>query len=144
MDEIAALKFAILQSLRDSSPLAVYVGARIYDVAPEEPAKMVSPYIAMGPFSSSDDNAECFESYDITGQIDIYSWGAGEAQSTMEASKISGIVAGIVNSIGDQESDLENGHTLSYLRVRSKRIITASDGKTKHVPITITAIVDKT
>lgn len=144
MDEIAALKFLIIQKLRESAALSAYVGDRVYDVPPEEPAKMTSPYVSMGPFSSSDDNAECFESYDITGQIDVYSWGAGEALSTMQATKISAIVKDVINGTGEQEQALQGGHVLSYLRFRSKRIITASDGKTKHVPITISAIVDKT
>lgn len=142
MDEIAALKAALLEALRASSSLSALVGVRIFDVPPTAPNLPETPYIRLGPFSSQTEGEECFESYDVTGQIDIYSFGAGEAASTMESTKISGIVKDIVNAMQDV-TELQGDHTLSDIRFRSKRSITASDGKTKHVPVTITAIVDK-
>lgn len=144
MDEIAALKLLILERLRASSALSALVGDRIYDVPPGSPQDMTSPYIRFGPFSSQDDAPECFDTYDITAQIDVYSWGELEAASTMESLKISALVKDIINAAGEEESvTLSGGYVLSYMRYRSKRSITASDGKTKQVPITITAIVDK-
>lgn len=143
MDEIAALKFELLAALRASTPLAAFVGNRIFDVSPQAPNLPTSPYIRFGPFTSQDDGPECFETYDIAGQIDVFSWGEGEAASTMEASKISAIVKDIVNGMQD-ETSLPEGYVLTEIRFRSKRVITASDGETKHVPVTIAAIVDKT
>lgn len=143
LDEIASLKQELLNRLRASASLAALVGERIYDVPPVAASDMESPYIRFGEFSSADDGAECFESSDIIGQIDVYSWGSGEGQSTMEALKISGIIKSIINGI-DGDVIMSDGHVLSDIMFRSKRVITASDGKTKHVPITIAAIVDKT
>lgn len=143
LDEIASLKQELLNRLRASSTLASFVSDRIYDVPHASPEELTSPYIRFGLFSSEDDGAECFESFDIVGQIDVYSWGTGEAQSTMEALKISAEVTAIIRAF-EEDTQLLGGHVLSDIRFRSKRVITASDGKTKHVPITITAIVDKT
>lgn len=143
MDEIASLKQELLNRLRASSSLASFVGNRIYDVPTVSPAELTSPYIRFGQFSSEDSGAECFESSDIVGQIDVYSWGTGEAESTMEALKISAEITAIIRAFGE-DTQLSGGHVLSDIRFRSKRVITASDGKTKHVPISITAIVDKT
>lgn len=143
MEEIASLKQELLNRLRASAALSNLVSDRIYDVPPVSPESMTSPYIRFGPFSSEDDGAECFESYDVVGQIDVYSWGDGEAQSTMEALKITAEVTAIIRGF-EADTQLSAGHVLSDIRVRSKRVITASDGKTKHAPITITAIVDRT
>lgn len=143
MDEIAALKQALLDGLKANSALVALVGNRIYDVPPSSPAEMTSPYIRLGPFNSQDDGPECFESYDITGQIDVYSWGVAEAASTMESLKISRLVRDVIDGLGVGQ-EIEGGHVLTEARFLSKRSITASDGKTKHVPITISAIVDKT
>lgn len=143
MDEIASLKNELLKRLRAYAPLAAITGGRIYDVPPVSAEEMTSPYVRFGQFSSSDDGAECFESYDITGQIDVYSWGSGEAASTVEASKISGMIRLVIDDF-DDDIQLSSGYVLGDIRFRSKRVITASDGKTKHVPITINAIVDKT
>lgn len=145
MDEIAALKKALIGRLLESSAVVFFTGDRVYDVIPVEPSKMTSPYIAMGQFTSSDDGPECFETFDVIGQIDVYSWGTGEAASTMEGSKIAAAVkAAVVLMLSETPIDLTEGFVLSDIRVRSHRVITASDGVTKHVPITISAIVDKT
>lgn len=143
MDEIAALKKLLLQRLRESTAIAAFVSDRIYDVPPVSAYEMTTPYIRFGPFTSSDDGAECFESYDIVGQIDIYSNGPDLAASTMESLRISRAVRDVLTAL-ESEEVLEDGHVLSEIRYRSKRSITASDGKTKHVPITFLAIVDKT
>lgn len=143
MDEVSALKKLLLQRLRESSAISALVSERIYDVPPVSASEMTTPYIRFGPFQSSDDVAECFESSDITGQIDVYSTGPGEAASTAEALRISGLIKPILNGF-DEDIDLGGGYVLSYIRYRNKRVITASDGKTKHVPITFSAIVDKT
>lgn len=143
MDEVAALKNMLLQRLRASASISAFVSDRIHDVPPVSAFEMTTPYIRFGPFTSNDDGAECFESSDVTGQIDIYSNGTGEAASTAEALKISALVKSLLNSI-TEDIDLGNGYVLSDIRFRSKRVITASDGKTKHVPITFSAIVDKT
>lgn len=142
MDEIAALKLAILNALRSTTGIQEITGGRIYDVPPESVNERVSPYIHLGPFDSSEVLAECFETYDITGQIDIYSWGINEASSTMESLKISKLVSSLIRSINSDVLDLGNGYQLTEIRVQSKRVLTASDGKTKHVPMTISAIVD--
>lgn len=141
MDANASLKDAVIKALRASPALSAFVGSRIFDVTPQEPNLPSSPYIRMGPYSAQDDGAECFDSSDVTGQIDIFSWGSGEALSTMEASKIAAIVKSIINGMQDV-TELQGGFTLSDIRYRSHRTITASDGKTKHVPLTFTAIVD--
>lgn len=143
MDEVAALKKLLLQRLRESTAVAALVSNRIHDVPPVSAFEMTTPYIRFGPFSSADDGAECFESSDITGQIDVYSNGPGEAASTAEALKISGLIRSILNSF-PEDVDLGDGYILSDIRFRNKRVITANDGKTKHVPITFSAIVDKT
>lgn len=143
MDEIASLKLALIEALRGSSALVAIVSDRIYDVPPGRPEEMTSPYIRFGPFSGEDNGAECFESSDIVGQIDVYSWGSGEAASTMESLKIAAIVRRVIDGMQDVTT-LQGGYVLSDIRFRSKRSITASDGKTKHVPITLAAIVDKT
>lgn len=133
----------MLTRLRASSALSSFVSDRIYDVPPGQPHERTSPYIHMGPWSSTLLQAECFESYDINGQIDIYSWGQGEAASTMQASKISRLVADVAEEMGLDTIILGDSHELKDFRLRSKRILTASDGKTKHIPMSISAIVDK-
>lgn len=148
MDEIAALKFILLERLRANTALVALANGGINDVPPAEVGERVSPYVRFGQFTSSDDGPECFETYDIVGQVDVYSWGAGEAASTMESLRIAALVKAVIREISSEieagEIDLQNGHKLTDIRFRSQRSITASDGVTKHVPITITAIVDKT
>lgn len=143
MDEISALKQALLLALRASTSLAALVDNRIYDVPPTSPALPATPYIRFGPFSSEDSGADCFESYDVVGQIDVYSSGTDEAASTMESNKVAGIVVSIIRAMQDNTT-LSDDHVLSEIIFRNRRSITASDGKTKQVPITFYATVDKT
>ncbi len=143
MDEIAALKLELLNRLRASASLAAFVGDRIYDVPPVSNSELTSPYIRFGLFTSDQFGADCFDSFDIVGQIDIYSWGSGEAQSTMEGLKISAQVKAVIDGM-NEDLTLSDGHTLSSIQFRGKRVITASDGKTKHVPVTFESVVDKT
>lgn len=142
MEEIAALKKIIRDALASSSALALLVGTEIYDVNPGVSGTPKFPYISFGRFSSEDSDAECFDSYEVVGQIDIYSSGTGKAASTAEALEISKIVRQIIRDIPD-DIPLQDGNTLSEVKYRSKAVITAQDGKTKHVAMTIAAIVDE-
>lgn len=137
-DPIYDLKVAIISALKADARVAGFVAGRAFDRVPTGDQAPVAPYISMGPFTATEDSADCIDGLDIGLQIDVWSWGDGEAYSTAECSKIAQAVR---RALHDQELDLsETG--LVNLRHRITRIMTASDGITHHAALTFEATIE--
>lgn len=139
MEEIGSLKKLLLEAFRANQGIVDVLGTEIYDVYPTSKAKPTFPYLTLGPFSSTDVGAECFESADVTGQVDIWSAGDGHAASTRQSVDIAGMIKTIVRGLADR---VEGDYRISDIRVSSSSSLTDADGKTKHAIVTVSAIVD--
>lgn len=136
MDPVYELKAAIIARLKADAIVAAFVGNRVYDRPPV--GTVASPYISMGPWDATQDDAECIEGLEITGQIDVWSWGANEAFGSAEASKLSGAVRRALH-----EAELVLGvNALATLTHRITRYQRESDGATNRAIVSITASVE--
>ena len=136
MDPVYELKAVIMTRLKADGIVASYVGNRVYDRPPA--GVVASPYISMGPWDATQDDAECIEGLEIAGQIDVWSWGANEAFGSAEASKLSGAVRRVLH-----EAELVLGvNALATLTHRITRHQRESDGATNRAIVSITASVE--
>src|SRR5690606_18981222 len=109
---------------------------RVYDrPADSSPA---SPYLSMGPWTIIPDDADCIDGVEVTGQIDVWSWGAGEAFGSAEVSKIADAVR---RSLHDAEFNLTI-NALATIRHELTRILRDPDGVTNHAAIQFTATIE--
>lgn len=136
--ELAA---AILNKLRATAAVTAFVGNRIFDRVPEKQdgtPNVVSPYISLRPIYGSSDDYDCLDGLGITIQIDVWSWGSGEAYSSAECHKISDAVR---RSLHNAELSLAT-NALVMLTCDLFRVFRDEDGVTNHGVIQFTAIVE--
>lgn len=137
MDPVFELKKALIDRLKATSAVTTMVPAtRIYDRPPD--GTKTSPYIAFGPSDATTDDAECIDGQEVTYQIDVYSWGADEAFSSAEVTKIAGAVR---KALHEAEFDL-GINALATLTHRITRYQRDADGATNRAIISITAMVE--
>lgn len=130
------LKAAIIARLKADATVAGFVGARVYDRPPD--SSPTSPYLSMGPWTSIPDDYDCIDSVEITGQIDAWSWGSGEAFGSAQVSKIADAVW---RSLHNAEFTLTT-NALATMQWELTRILRDPDGVTNHAAIQFTAIVE--
>lgn len=114
--DIAVLQ-RVLAILRADPAVASFVGSRIFDRAPHadscEPVR--SPYITLGPHDLTSDDADCMDLPELNFQIDVWSFGDGEAYGRAEAGKVANAVRDAlhrrVESVG--EHDVEINHIVT-------------------------------
>jgi hypothetical protein len=135
------LKAAIIARLKADATVASFVGTKVYDRPPEKTGgglNVTSPYISMGPWTSIPDDYDCMDGVEITGQVDAWSWGSGEAFGSAEVSKIADAVR---RSLHDAEFSL-SVNALVAIRWELTRILRDPDGVTNHAAIQFTATVE--
>jgi hypothetical protein len=136
VDPIYELKAAIIARLRADASVSAFVGNRIYDRPPA--GSITPPYVSLGPWDATTDDAECIDAVEINGQIDVWSWGANEAFGSAEASKIAGAIR---KSLHEAEFSLTE-NALATMTHRITRMQRESDGATNRAIVTITAFVE--
>lgn len=136
MDPVFELKAAIIARLKATPAVAGFVGNRVYDRPPT--GVIQPPYISMGPWDATSDNADCIEGLEITGQIDVWSWGANEAFGSAEVSKLSGAIRAALHEV---EIILPT-NALATISHRITRYQRESDGATNRAIVSVTAFVE--
>lgn len=140
MDPVYELKAAIISRLRADPVVASFVGNRVYDRPPD--GALTPPYISMGPWDATTDDADCIEGLEITGQIDCWSWGSSEALGSAEVSKLSGAVRRSLHDAGFPMGATADGNALANLTHRITRYQRESDGITNRAIVSVTAFVE--
>jgi len=130
-----------LARLRAAPAVMAFVGAKIYDRVPEKQdgtPNVTSPYISFGPVSGSPDDADCSDAVEVTFQVDVWSWGNGEAYGSAECHKISDAVR---RTLHNAEFAL-SANALVTLTCELFRILRDPDGVTNHGVVQFTAVVE--
>ncbi len=146
MDASYELALAAINKLRATSAVTTILGGstKIYDRVPEKQvngqqvADVTSPYISMGPVTVIPDDAGCITAEEITFQIDAWSWGAGEAYSSVQVRKLADAIKRTLH-----RADIQlNTNALVTIEHTLTRIMRDRDGITNHAAIQFTATVE--
>ncbi|MCW5722138.1 MAG: DUF3168 domain-containing protein [Devosia sp.] len=139
MDPTYELQLAALDRLRVMAELVAFVDNRIFDRVPEDDANAIrSPYVSLGPTSAAPADYDCVDGLEITFQIDVWSWGAGEAYGSVEARKIAHVIRTALH-----KADLPlTVNALVTLRHVLTRVIREPDGIINHAAIQFMAEVE--
>lgn len=141
MDPANSILKAVVAALKADSVLAGMVGTKIFDRPPHRDGEpdVPSPYISLGPHdTNTEERAECLDLVSVTFQVDVWSWGTGDAYHREEA----GNIASAVRRVLDQRHvDFTGGSADIYHR--QTRFLRDPDG-TNHMAITLEADADVT
>lgn len=132
---------AAMNKLKATTAVTFFVDDRIFDRVPEKQDRspnVESPYISFGPTSGVPDDAECMDGVQITFQVDVWSWGAGDAYSSAECHKLCDAVR---RALHNAELALTQS-ALVTLTCELFRILRDPDGVTNHGVIQFTAVVE--
>lgn len=144
MDPSYELALAALNALRADSEMISLIGTKLYDRVPEKQvngqtvADVTSPYVSMGPVTVLSDDADCIDGVEVTFQLDAWSWGAGEAYSSVQVRKIAHAMRRVLHETElalDKNALVVLTHTLT-------RILRDPDGITNHAAVQFTGIVE--
>jgi hypothetical protein len=138
MDPTYELAAAVVARLKADAEVAAIVGTKVYDRAPTADAAPSPPYVTLGPSDAASDDAECIEAYEITMQIDCFSWGAGEAYISEQVRKLAHDVR---KALRGTEITLQS-NALVLLAHRITRFFRKEDDTVNTAAVTITAIVE--
>lgn len=141
MDASYELILAAVTKLRATPAVTDLVGTKIYDRVPENQdgtPNVASPYISMGPSSVLPADYDCVGGEEITIQFDAWSWGGGEAYSSVQVRKIADAVK---RALHGADLALTN-NALVTLEHELTRIMRDPDGITNHAAIQFTATVE--
>jgi hypothetical protein len=128
-----ALQGAIVAALGADAAVSNLVGARLYDLAPDDVA---FPFVALGEIQVVDDGTACFEdAAEIYVTVHVWSRAVGRP----EAHRIAGAVR---NALHLTDLDLGADLDLVEIRHRDTRVFTDADGRTAHGVMTFRAMVD--
>jgi hypothetical protein len=133
---------ACMDAMKADPEIAAKAGNRVYDRPLDKPAAQLgiaSPYISLGPTSNLPASVgDCVDGVEITLQWDVWSWGAGEAYSTVECRTI---VERIRRVLDDAELALTD-NALVTLTYELSSVVRDRDGITTHGLIQFTGIVE--
>lgn len=107
-------------------------GGRIHDSVPPTPT---FPYVSIGPWTGTSDNADCIDAEEISAQIDVWSRQPGY----VEAKKIARAVR---TALRDADMALAN-NALVLFEHRITRVFRDPDGLTSHAALTFTALIEE-
>lgn len=138
MEPTVELIAAIFTRLRSIPALTDLVGAKIYDNPPEGTNAPTSPYISLGSSDALTQEIDCIEGYEVTLQIDAWSWGIGEAYSSAQVRKIA---HEIKKALHNYELPLATNALVS-LQHNITRYLRDDDNAVNHAAVSITAIVE--
>lgn len=139
MDPVLDTLQKAVAALRADSAVSVFT-TRIFDRVPQKP-EPDSPYISLGPHDAvtdEDAQADCIDGIELTFQIDVWSWGAGEADTRDEASKICHAVR---QALHRKPLTLTGGAKVEPYH-RQTRVFREGDGITNHGVITFDVLID--
>ena len=134
-DPTYELMAATITRLKADAAIAAYCAARVYDRLPDGSATG-SPYITVSVTDGVTVDADCIDGMELSMQIDVYSWGGGEAFSSVEARKISGLVRASMHEADFSLTD----NALAICRHRITRY--QREDIINRAIITITALVE--
>ena len=128
MDPSLELQGRVVSALK----AAGIVGGRVHDAVPEKPT---FPYISIGPWTSTSDNADCVLTDEISAQIDVWSRQPG----FVEAKQIAHDVRRVL-----RDADLTlASNALVLFEHRITRAMRDPDGLTSHAVLTFTALIEE-
>lgn len=131
------LILAVRTALLADPVVSGFIGTRFYDPPPSGQVAQ-SPYISLGPTSINPDDADCIPGDEITFQLDVWTWGAGEAHSSVQCRKICSAVGRLLHRA---ELPL-NTNALASLELVLTRIMRDPDNVTNHGVMQFTAVVE--
>lgn len=144
MDPTYDLLQAVMAKLRATTAVTALVGSKIFDRVPEKQTvtgpvpDVASPYVSFDYTDAVADDAVCVTGEEIIFQIDAWSWGAGEAYSSVEVRKIAWAIRNALHNV-DLTLTANTLITLSHERTRIQR---ARDGITNHASIRFVGSVE--
>ncbi len=138
MDPRVEVLGAILARLRTTASITALVGTRIYDNPPTSPVP-TSPYISMGASDAISDDYDCIDGYEITFQIDVWSWGANDAHSSAQCSKIA---HAIKKALHNEDLPITT-NALVAVRHNTTRYLRSDDDQVNHAAVSVTAIAEE-
>ena len=140
MDPSLELLTAVRMALLGDSTVSGLVTG-VYDRVPEKQGgapNISSPYISFGPSDSFPDDYDCIDGEVVNIQVDVWSWGAGEAYSSVECRKIG---KAIKNVLHDADLSLTT-NALVTLYHTGTRILRDSDGVINHAACSFTSTIE--
>jgi hypothetical protein len=138
MDPTRELLVVVVAALKADSAVAGYVGTRIFDRVPTGENAPASPYLSLGPSDAVSEDVDCKELYRVTFQVDAWSWGSGEAVSSLQVRDIAQAVRAALRGF---ETPLTN-NALADLSHLTTRYLRDPDGVTNHAAVTFQAFVE--
>ncbi|UGX87121.1 DUF3168 domain-containing protein [Phyllobacterium meliloti] len=139
MDPTVELITAIFAKLRSIPAITALVGAKIFDNPPTVTNAPSSPYISLGPSDDLTEDIECVDGVEATLQIDCWSWGAGEHNSSAMVRKVAHEVK---KALHNQELPLTQ-NSLVLLKHNVTRFMRDENNAVNHAAISITAILEE-
>lgn len=128
----------LMAKLREDAGVAGYVEDRIYDPPPQD-ADVTSPYISLGPTDARRADVTCAPGQSIFIQFDVWSWGAGEAGSSVLTRRICDAVA---EALHNQPLVLA-ANRLANLEHRSTEVMRDRGGIINHGVVQFWASVER-
>lgn len=137
MDASRELLETLVAKLKATSAVVALVGSRIYDRVPSQPAPK-PPYISLGPSTVDSENSNCVDMDRFTFQVDCWSWGAGEAYSSLQVRDVANAVR---DALRNWEPTLTH-NALALLEHRVTRFFTVQGGTIHQAAMTFEAVLE--
>lgn len=138
MDPTTELLAAVLNRLRAIPAITAMVGTRIYDNPPTGTNAPSSPYISVDGGDAISDDIECVNAYEITLQIDVWSWGDDTAHSSVQVRKLA---HEIKKALNNYEVAFTTNALVSITHDFT-RFLREDNDQVNHAAVTINAIVE--
>ncbi|WP_242221195.1 DUF3168 domain-containing protein [Shinella zoogloeoides] len=142
MDPALDILQRVVAVMKADAAVSALVGSKVFDRPPHKDGEpdVPSPYISLGPHdTTTDETGDCFDVVSISFQVDVWSWGNGEAYSRAEAGHIASAVR---KALHTKYVNLVSGDEVEVLH-RQTRMLRDPDG-TNHAAMTFEALVDVT
>lgn len=121
----------IVPLLKSDADLQVMIGQRVYDDVPKEAE---FPYVSTGSAWETPDDADCLASVEIGFRLDVWSRSVGFPEARSIAHRVRSI-------LHQAEIDLPEG-ALAMLEYRRSDAMRDPDGKTSHIAVEFTAVIE--
>ncbi|QWY83569.1 hypothetical protein [Rhizobium phage RHph_X2_26] len=133
------LKNYVLDTLKANTRVNDMTGGRIFATLPEGDEPILSPYIALGPWVSTGDDAECFEGYLTQISIDCYSYGPNEHGSGALVEKLASAVR---RALVSDNVDLLSDNATASISNRVTRYFKENGGALQRANVGLEALLD--
>lgn len=142
MDPSLEIMTQIIALLKADATVSGFVGTNVYDRVPEDQTGMSlvpSPYISVESPSTTYDDYDCIDATAVSIQINVYSWGDGEAYASVECRKICKAVRKALNKV---EFELDDNGFVTSTHLLT-RVIRGRDGITNQGTLIFEFLVDE-